>query len=65
MISSNHTASNGVVHLIDGFLQYRYENIGERLENDPDMSTLQEGLTKVDLFDLITGRYYSKIMYVR
>ena len=48
-------ASNGVVHLIYGFLFYSTDTSGELIEQVSYYSNLQESLAKVNLLELILG----------
>ena len=57
--STDQTASNGVVHLIDGFLLYDTYSSGGLIERYPYYSELQDALAKVNLFDILTGNYVS------
>ena len=54
-VLSNHSASNGIVYLIEGFLNYEILTIGERIERTSYHSMFQEALTRVDLLDILTG----------
>ena len=54
-VLSNHSASNGIVYLIKGFLNYEILTIGERIERTSYHSMFQEALTRVDLLDILTG----------
>ena len=56
-ILSTHPASNGIVHLIEGFLFYEINTLAERIESTSYHSMFQEALTKVDLLDILTGVY--------
>ena len=55
--STDQDASNGVVHLIDGFLLYDTYSSGGLIERYPYYSELQDALAKVNLFDILTGNY--------
>ena len=52
---SENPASNGIVYLIEGFLNYEILTIGERIERTSYYSMFQEALTRVDLLDILTG----------
>ena len=59
IVKPNIVASNGIVHLIEGFLSPESDTIGARVERTSYYSTLQETLTRVGLLDVLLGIYYN------
>ena len=53
--STDQIASNGVVHLIDGFLLYDTYSSGGLIERYTYYSELQDALAKVNLLDILLG----------